>query len=94
MSVKYLEEPCTCCGKTTVRPPLVREMKKRLILVPCDSCGKHSRYNITDHADGTQGYYLSHHGAKGQGLVQKTWRVFPHQAEIDSETARARLGKD
>lgn len=94
MTVQYLDKPCTRCGKRTVTPPLKADLAKPRILVPCDSCGKYSRYNIQDHVDGTLGYWLSAWGrrATGNDYVRKT--VFIKKEQATWSTGKIRRALD
>ena len=69
-NMAHLSQPCTRCNRLAVNPPTKADLDKPLILVTCASCGKKSRYNVSDRADGTQGYWLSKWGrGDGEDLV-------------------------
>lgn len=60
--MKYLDKLCTRCSAKEVIPPLKKDLNKSLILVTCHNCEKCSRYNVVNHSDDSQGYYLSKWG--------------------------------
>ncbi len=62
MKIEYLHKRCTRCNAKEVIPPLKKDLCKPRILVLCHNCGKCSRYNVVNHVDGSQGYYLSKWG--------------------------------
>ena len=64
--MNYLEKPCTRCQSVTVNRPTKDELKKKRILVACDTCWKCSRYNTVAHVDGSSAYFLSKWG-RGDG---------------------------
>lgn len=87
---KYLEKPCTRCGKKTVIPPLKNDVRKPNLMVICETCGKKSRY-IVHHTGKGDTYSLSPVGRKSRGFVRKIWYVTLEDAKMDAEEHRAAL---
>lgn len=92
--MKYLEQPCTRCGMKQVIPPQKKDINKPFLLVRCEFCKKHSRYNILSHADGGKGYWLSKWGRGGGGDIVKVKRNLRRdQLKFSSEQIRFALDK-
>lgn len=83
----YLSKPCPrpTCGQMTLNKPEQHGVK---LLCLCDSCGRHTRYIIRDHVDGTQGYELAIEGGDAPQTVVKSFRVPVSQADTFTEKAK------
>jgi uncharacterized Zn finger protein len=88
---KYLDKPCTRCGKAQVIPPAKADLKRVITLVRCEFCGKCSRYNIVDHADKSQSYTLSKWGRGGGDLVRVARWIRREDARLSSAVIRLAL---
>ncbi len=61
------------------------------LLCRCDSCGRHARYIIRNHVDGTKGYELAIEGGDAPQTVVKSFRVPVSQADIFVKRAKKLL---
>lgn len=89
----YLDIKCTRCGRTQVRQPLKKDLQKPIILVRCDFCGKYSRYNLVNHQDGSNGYYLSKWGRGKDDIVKVRRGLRRDQIHFTSAEIRYALDK-